>query len=351
MSFPKMRRAVVLAATGLAISAARAHAEPPAREETAPPQQDPELPRPEPPARALREEPLLHLALEVGGDTPLGNLGIALEVHPFHRLILAGGIGGHEGDVLDFQAAISARYRLITLGNASLAAGLGFSRGDRPLQREGYAIMVVRSRVNAIRLNPELSLDYRLGFRWTIRAFAGLGVILTHPSACQWFGGYPQGGSCSGPMPVPPPYDQVHTPVLPYAGLGIAANTEKERPGVGSTWYGWQLLISDVAAATMLGKGSDSSTVGTDKHALFYGGLALWTLGGPTLHIVHQRSVPRALISVAMRVVPPLVALALAPSLSQGGHDFLPLFATMGAVAVADWTVLSWSGPSERHGS
>lgn len=326
----------MLAAMGLAISAGRVHAE------TA----DPETPKLEPSAPAPRREPLLHLALEVGGDTPLGNIGIALEVHPFHRLILSGGIGGHEGDVWDFQAAVSARYRLVTVGNASLAAGLGFSRGDRPIQREGYAVMVWRSRVNAIRLNPELSLDYRLGFRWTVRAFAGLGVILTHPSACQWFAAYPQGGDCSGPMPVPPPFDQVHTPLLPYAGVGLAANTEKETPGVGSTYYGWQIIISDVAAVTMLGKGSNSSTKGTSEHALFYSGVTLWTLGGPILHVVHQ-SVPRALISIAMRVVPPLVALAYAPRLGDG-RDFLPFFVTMGAVAVADWTVLPWASPERR---
>ena len=150
-------------------------------------------------------------------------------------------------------------------------------------------------------------------------------------------------------MPVPPPYDQVHTPLLPYAGLGIAANTEKETPSVGSTWYGWQILISDVAAATMLGKGSDSSTVGTDRHVIFYGGVALWTLGGPTVHVVHQK-VPTALISIAMRVVPPLLALAYAPALGgEGGHDFRPLLGTMAAAAVADWTLLSWSRPSERR--
>ena len=337
MTFPKMRRAVAIAAMGLAAFAGRAHGEQSA-------QPAPATPLPEPPASAPREEPLLHLAIEVGGDTPLGNFGLALEVHPFHRLIIAGGLGGHEGQVLDFQAAISARYRLVTLGNASLAAGLGFSRGDRPIQREGYAVMVWRE---ARRRDPLESGAFLAGLSARL-PMDGAGVrrprrhldpplrlLLVRPGTDAVL--FADAGAAL--------YDQVHTPLLPYAGAGVAANLEKETPGVGPTWYGWQILISDVAAATMLGKGSNSSTVGTGKHLVFYGGLGLWALGGPTIHVVHQR-VPSALISFAMRVVPPLVALALAPGLGgDGGRDFVPLFATMGAVAVADWTVLAWGGP------
>lgn len=340
MTSSELRRAVVLAAMGLAISAGRAQAEPLAAPSVAA-RPDAESPSPGPPAPTPPKEPLLHIALEVGGDTPLGNVGFAVEVHPFHRLILAAGVGEHHGQVWDFQAALSARYRLVSIGAASLAAGLGFSRGDRPIQREGDAVMVWRERVNAIRLNPELSLDYRLGSRWTLRAFAGLGVIVTHPSACYWFNTGEM--SCSPPTPVPPPYDQVHTPLLPYGGVGVAASTEQETPSVGRHYYGWQILISDVAAVVALAKGSSSSTVGTDRHLLFFSGLALWTLGGPTIHAVHQK-VPSALISLAIRVVPPLLALAYAPALSgDQGRDFRPFLVTMGAAAVADWTVLAWS--------
>jgi hypothetical protein len=102
-------------------------------------------------------------------------------------------------------------------------------------------------------------------------------------------------------------------------------------------------------AATALGKGSSSSTVGTGKHLVFFGGLGLWTFGGPTIHSAHHR-IPTALLSLAMRVVPPMLALVYAPSLGgEGGRNYLPLAGTMAAAAVADWTLLSWAGPAERR--
>jgi hypothetical protein len=345
MTSPKVRRIAALAAFGLAVSVGRVHAEP----------QSPDAEQPAPAAAlappASPKEPLVHLAVEIGNDTPLGNFGIALELHPLPRLIIAGGLGWHPSRTwtagsYDFQAAISSRFRLLSLGNASLAAGLGFSRGNRPIEHLSTPAEVVVERAGAIRLNPELSLDYRLGFRWTVRAFAGLGIILTDPSACYWFGPMNAYMQCAQS---PPPGYQDTVPLVPYGGVGLAANIEKEHPGVGPTWYGWQIIISDVAAVTMLGKGSTSSTVGTERHLLAFGGLALWTFGGPTIHAVHQKTWT-ALLSVALRVVPPLLALAYAPSLGgEGGRDFRPLLGTMVGAALADWTVLSWSRAGESH--
>ena len=298
-----------------------------------------EPPPPEPP-----KEPLLHIAVEGGFDTPLGGVGLAVEVHPLPRLVLAGGLGGHPNHSwtgpYDLQLALSSRFRLLSVGNNSLSVGLGLSRGDRPIERVGSSVMVWRERVNAIRLNPELSLDHRFGRRWTVRGFVGLGIVVTDPSACYWFD--PAQMSCSSP-PVPPPYDQVKRPLLPYAGFGVAASLDKESPRVGPTWYGWQILLVDVTAMTVAWHGSNSSTVGTGKHVLFDGGLALWTLGGPTIHVTHHE-LPSAAISLVLRTLVPLVALSVEAGMqSESHHGYPATLATLGAVALIDWSLLAWS--------
>jgi hypothetical protein len=99
--------------------------------------------------------------VEGGIDTPLGGIGLAVELHPLPWLVLAGGLGGHPNDSwtgpYDLQLALSSRFRVLSVGNSSLSVGLGFSRGDRPIERVGSALIVSRERVGAIRLNPELS--------------------------------------------------------------------------------------------------------------------------------------------------------------------------------------------------
>ena len=321
-----MLRAVLLVATGVFTSSSAVHAQPSAS----------------PPASP--KEPLLHIGLE-GGYTPLGGIGLAVELHPLPWLVVAGGLGGHPNDSwtghYDLQLALSSRFRLLSRGDTSLSAGLGLSRGDRPIERLGSTVMVWRERVGAIRLNPELSLAHRFGRRWTVRGFVGLGIVVTEPSACYWFN--PGQMSCSSP-PVPPPYDQVKVPLLPYAGFGVAANLDKESPGVGPTWYGWQIFLVDVAALVATFAGSDSSTVGTGDHLLFYGGLGLWTLGGPIIHL-EQKKRSTAALSFALRILAPLAALVLEAQRAEPNRFYPATMATMGGVALLDWTALSWRTP------
>jgi hypothetical protein len=82
-----------------------------------------------------------------------------------------------------------------------------------------------------------------------------------------------------------------------------------------------------------LASGSNSSTVSTGEHWLFYGGLALYSLGGPAIHVAH-RDGRSAIISFALRTLPPLVAYALAPSISDGGADYRFTLATIAAAEI-----------------
>jgi hypothetical protein len=336
-------RALLVVATALALSLGRAHAETPAPDLT-------------------REAPVRVAAQGGGRDTPLGTAGIALEVDVWRRLVVAGGLGvnASDGGPYDFQYAIWSRYRLWSLGNTSVSAGLGFSYNeyDRDrleggvYQRPNYGMeTVLRRWPVVIRLNPEISIEHRFGRRWTLRGFGGVGAILTEPT-CTYSTPLRQVQGCQSPdLPVVYRYDRVR--LLPYGGVAVAASLPGASMGVAdspwfvSPWYGWQILLSDVAAAAAALGGSDSSTVSTDRHLLLYSGVALYAFGGPIIHVTHKNE-GRALISFALRTLPTLLAVELLRGKigdQESGRDnrvFIPL-ATTAAAAIIDWTVLGWS--------
>jgi hypothetical protein len=336
-------RALLLVATALASLPGRARAEPPSPD--------------------LAQEDPIHVVAQGGGhDTPLGAAGVALELHLWRRLVVASGLGLNAswGGPYDLQVAVSSRYRLWSLGNTSLSAGLGFSynqysrdrREVEVYQRPNYGMEVVERRWPVvIRLNPELSIEHRFGRRWTLRGFGGVGMIVTEPT-CSYSTPYRQVQGCQSPdLPAMYRYDRV--PLLPYGGVAVAASLPRASPGVAdsawfvSPWYGWQILLSDVASTVAILGGSDSSTASTDRHLSLYGGLALYGFGGPSIHVTHKNET-RALISFALRTLPTLVAFELVRGKigdQESGRDYRAVapLATMAAAAVIDWTVLGWS--------
>jgi hypothetical protein len=327
-------RAILLASVAVASSPGRVHAEPPARDSST--------------------EDLLHLELEGGYDTPLGAAGLSVELHVLPRLVVAGGLG--VGFREQTQLGLSSRFRLWSRGDTSVSAGLGLSRnGDRADQVEMYQRphypmeTVVRRWSGVIRLNPEISVEHRLGRRWSVRGFGGLGVILTG-TTCTYSSPFLIVQGCLSPD-VPAPYRYEYVPLLPYAGVAIAAGVQAEPPGggsrwFGSPWYGWEILLGDVAATAGILGGSNSSTVGTDRQLMFYGGFGLYGLGGPIIHLTHKNEM-KAVISFALRTLPALIVLKLARVNSNDGGT-LPNYSlalgTMATAALIDWTVLGWGG-------
>lgn len=67
-----------------------------------------------------------------------------------------------------------------------------------------------------------------------------------------------------------------------------------------SVWYGWQTLIVDTAAVSMVTYGAIR-----DHDPLLWGGAAAFFAGGPLLHIAHGQS-HRAFISFTVRTYPPV---------------------------------------------
>jgi hypothetical protein len=79
---------------------------------------------------------------------------------------------------------------------------------------------------------------------------------------------------------------------------------------VPSDWYGWQILVVDVAEAAVsaaTGAVALGGSIGQDLTApLGMTGVVSYVAGGPTVHIAHGHA-GRAAISVALRVGTPLV--------------------------------------------
>lgn len=127
-----------------------------------------------------------------------------------------------------------------------------------------------------------------------------------------------------------------------FASSACAAEEE-------TRWYGWQTLLVDAAATSLLiasvdaqSGGSKALDLGTGSGKAFLGlGIATYALGGGTVHLAHG-SPAKAIASVGMRAVSPVLTsvvgmLVAIPSCGAGGYCALAggLFGLVGGAVVA----------------
>jgi hypothetical protein len=105
------------------------------------------------------------------------------------------------------------------------------------------------------------------------------------------------------PEPAVPPAQQ---PPSPYDPAYEDTSEEEEKPRK-PRWYGWQTLATDGAALTALVL---SASTDQDGSALLGLGLAAYVLGGPIVHMAHDRAGVGA-GSLGMRIGAPLLGGAI----------------------------------------
>lgn len=126
----------------------------------------------------------------------------------------------------------------------------------------------------------------------------------------------------------PPPLTVAPEPLPPRQPAVVAAPRQPpapEPPREYSRWYGWQTLLSDSAALTLLfAVGAVDLGDGAGK---FVGAsLGMYLTGGPVIHATHGNW-GRAAGSLGLRVGAPLLGGALGSSLEEcsSGEDFCGL--------------------------
>ena len=84
-------------------------------------------------------------------------------------------------------------------------------------------------------------------------------------------------------------------------------------------WYGWQTLISDAASLTLLVAGGKTDDLDT-RAGLVTASVGTFALGPPIIHWAHGQPL-RSLGSLALRVGPPIAAVALFVDAMEGNHS------------------------------
>jgi hypothetical protein len=104
-------------------------------------------------------------------------------------------------------------------------------------------------------------------------------------------------------------------PTTPVAPPGATSAVTEARPR--TQWYGWQTLLSDAAAVTLM--------AALPLEVGVYAGAGVFVAGAPLIHAAHGQP-GRMGISFALRLIPPVAlggSLALASSCTNNGEDFL----------------------------
>jgi hypothetical protein len=108
-----------------------------------------------------------------------------------------------------------------------------------------------------------------------------------------------------------------------FAPLASVADTPTaETPK--TRWYGWQTLAVDAVAMTAFAYGIErraGDVFSSDRggEAFAYGGFGAYLLGGPAVHMLHDRPGP-ALGSFGLRVAAPLVGMYAGAAMAGCGH-------------------------------
>lgn len=104
------------------------------------------------------------------------------------------------------------------------------------------------------------------------------------------------------PKYAPPPPPPTYAPVPYYYGGGPGYYYYAPPPKPKGTWYGWQTLLTDGLALTMLYAAAD----GRGDDGLVYGAVATYNLGAPIVHFGHK-NYGRGLASLAVRSLPSIL--------------------------------------------
>jgi hypothetical protein len=262
-------------------------------------------------------QPRLTPEYQTGGEMPLGFYGVGLDFQPVRWLSVAGGVGlsNFQGSS-QVQLALAPRLRWDVLPWLALDAGAAFSRGEREKDDSGRLAM-------GHRLGPELGLELAPLPRARLRLLGGFAFGLGAGQKNGAYGGVAVGWSVLGPQ---------------------RANLAP--PGA---WYGWQTLLVDAGAATLLildRPGHDGSGTGL-RYAAGQQAPVVFVAGGPLVHLTHRHLV-RAGGSLLLRAG--LVALTFLIThgndrnecVNYGCRSRKAMVFAAGAASVADAVWLGW---------
>jgi hypothetical protein len=193
-----------------------------------------------------------------GSEMPLGFYGLAADVQPSPWVSVAAGFGwsNFQGSS-QLQLMLAPRLRYAVLDWLAIDAGAALSRGEREKDGTGRLAM-------SHRLGPEIGLELAPLPRARLRLFTGIAYGLDA--------------------------DQGHAS---YAGLAMGwAALGPEQPGLipPTRWYGWQTLLADAGAATLLlisDPSAESSGTGL-RYAAGQQAPAVFLAGGPIVHLTHR---------------------------------------------------------------
>ena len=113
-------------------------------------------------------------------------------------------------------------------------------------------------------------------------------------------------------------YAPVFAPRAPVADTPAGETKE-------SRWYGWQTLAVDAVAMTAFAYGIErgaGDVFSSDRggEAFAYGGFGAYLLGGPAMHLIHDRP-GSALGSFGLRMAAPLVGMYAGSAMAGCGHS------------------------------
>ena len=125
-------------------------------------------------------------------------------------------------------------------------------------------------------------------------------------------------------------------------------------PSVERRWYGWQIMLTDVAAIGLLATSLMAREDGSAGHlseSLEGAGMGAWLLGGPTIHLAHGDAI-QSIGSLALRGLLPIAGAIVGSSIGEAGAEgellaglqegIYGLLAGAATAAVLDWTLLSY---------
>jgi hypothetical protein len=192
-----------------------------------------------------------------GNEMPLGYYGLALDVQPRPWVSVAGGFGwSNFGGSSQLQLMLAPRLRWPILSWLAVDAGAALSRGQREKDSTGVRVM-------SHRLGPEIGLELLPLPRARLRLLAGIAYGLDADQDDGRYFGLAVGWAVSGP--------------------------EQPRLIPPTRWYGWQTLLADAGAGTLLlidDPGADGSGTGL-RYAAGQQAPVVFLAGGPLVHLTH----------------------------------------------------------------